>query len=82
MMTGKVVPVITAEETAMDQRNRRPHFPSKNVRKGTVGIRELPRIGRVRGLSRFTARVEHALFVATLAGMAYIYLGPLLAQAI
>ena len=71
MMTGKVVAVITAEETTMDSRNRRPHFPSKRVR-----------IGRMRGLPRFAARVEHALFVATLAGMAYIYLGPLLAQAI
>ena len=69
MMTCKVVAVITAEET-MDYRNRRPHFPSKNVR-----------TGRVRGLPRFAARVEHALFVATLAGMAYIYLGPLLARA-
>jgi hypothetical protein len=70
-MPGKVVAVITAKETAMDYRNRRPRFPSKKVR-----------IGRVRALTRFAARVEHALFVATLAGMAYIYLGPLLAQAI
>ena len=55
----------------MDCRNRRPHFPSKKVR-----------IGRVRGLPRFAAGGELAVFVATLAGMAHIYLGPLLAQAI
>jgi len=71
MMADRVVAVTTAEETAMDRRNRLLHFPSKNVR-----------IGRVRGLPRLAARVEHALFVATLAAMAYIYLGPLLAQAI
>jgi hypothetical protein len=43
--------------------------------------RSEPRL-RTRGLSRFAARVEHALFAATLAGMAYLYLGPLLAQVV
>jgi len=32
--------------------------------------------------SQLAARVEQALFAATLAAMAYLYLGPLLAQAI
>ena len=35
-----------------------------------------------RELSRLAARVEQTLFAATLAAMAYLYLGPLLAQAI
>jgi hypothetical protein len=33
-------------------------------------------------LSSLAARVEHALFAATLAGMAYLCFGPLLAQAV
>ena len=35
-----------------------------------------------RELSQLAARVEHVLFVATLAGMAYLCLGPLLAQVV
>ena len=52
---------------------------SGNLR--SVSPRSEAQLG-ARELSRLAARVEHVLFVATLAGMAYLCLGPLLAQAV
>ena len=51
--------------------HRTKHRP--NAHRSNRGRDNVPRLG-------LAARVEHALFAATLATMAYIYLAPLLAQ--